>query len=190
MTSQALIDACREIYRTHKSAFDLVMEHGQQSLLAQAFEEFMREHPQLTATATRSETVFFLHKDWLLISGAQVADRRRWSTPFPVQFWFQLGEKKLQLRLEIGPVISDLTASRVELVQRFRAEYLTNGSKVSPTYTRVLTTSGKLPEDPTLDDVLAAMNELWAKWEANHGGPQRVKQIVSDWANRPTSEPI
>lgn len=179
VTSQALIDACREIYRAHKVALDLIIEHGQQSLLSLAFEDF-KSGKNLNATTTRSETLYFLHADWLDIKSALVADRKRWSTEFPVQFWFQLTDKKLQLRLEIGPV-SEVASSRENLVELFRKAYPGRGNRTSPSYTRVHTISKKLTEDPAVDDVLNAMNELWGKWEKEHGGVQRVQELINKW---------
>jgi hypothetical protein len=182
VTSQALVDACRELYRAHKIAFDLVMEHGQESLLALAFEQFVSSRSDLEAAAKRSETIFFLDKRWKSISKAAIADRKRWPHEFPVLFWFQQSEKKLQLRLEIGPMLSDYAAVRIKLVQLFKKEYQNGRTSASPIFTRVLTVSEKLPDDPTMEDVLAAMETLWDKWKNNHGGSELVKDLLSRWA--------
>lgn len=183
VTSQALIDACREIYRTHKSAFDLVVEHGQESLLAMALEQFLATRTTLEVAAKRTETAFFLDKSWKSIAKATKADRKRWPHEFPVLFWFQLEEKKLLLRLEIGPVIPDDADKRTKLVQLFKEKYQNIRANASSTYTRVLTMSERLPEDPTMDDVLDAMEKMWEKWTTDHGGPEQVKELVSILAN-------
>ncbi len=194
VTSQALIDACREVYRVHKKAFELVAEHGQQSVLALAFEQFVSDKHGLKSTATRSGTVFFLHEDWLLINKALVADRKRWSSEFPVLAWFQLGPKALHFRIEVGPLQPEAAEGRKALVESFRAAYGSSGKRESPTFTRVRTVNKKVPEDPTMEDVLAAMNELWDGWH-RAGGMGGVGQIVDDWAKRlpqmpPVAEPV
>ena len=96
VTSASLIDACREIYRTHKAAFDLVALHGQQSLVALAFEAFIADHPGLIAVHMRSGVVFFMSEAWRNIPNAQIADAKRWNSAFPVLFWFEQADKKLQ----------------------------------------------------------------------------------------------
>lgn len=181
MTSQALIDACREIYRTHKSAFDLVIEHGQESLLGMAFDQFLSKEPSLEAVARRTATVYFLAKDWKLLGRANKADKKRWPHELPVLFWFELKESKLLLRLEVGPIDSDNDGERKRLVDLFKTKFNTSRASSSSTYTRVLMMQQKLKEDPVVDDVLAAMNSLWKKWRNDYDGQDPVKDLLSRW---------
>lgn len=188
VTSPALIDACKKIYRTHKAAFELIIEHGQETPLAMAFQGFSTNHSELEATTNRAGIVFFLHKDWKSITNANVADRGRWSSDFPVLFWFRLRDKKLQLTLEVGPILQKAGNERDVLVKNLRTEYSSNREKTSLIFTRVLSMSASLEEDPSSDDVQEAMESLWNKLEKIHGGAQPVTDIVKAWAVKPPSD--
>lgn len=185
VTSQALIDACRELYREHKVAFDQVFEHGQQSFFGLAFQEFISNNPSLVDTVVRSDTAYFLERSWQEDPVTKVADRKRWPSVFPVIFWFKVGERKLHLRLEIGPIVPPYFASREFLVESFRKAYRTGGAKVSNTFTRILTISTDIPEvDPSMEEILEAMNKLWGKVNADHGGVKAVSDLVEEWKKK------
>lgn len=183
VTSQALIEACRELYAAHKPALELVMEHGHQSTLALAYEQFAAVHPELQLLTRQSWRVFFAHRPWLQLPHAQVALEKRWHCTFPILLWFELTERKLTLRLEIGPIVPEFADKRPGLVASLRSAFPGGGIKVSPTFTRMPPLAQTLPEDPTMEDVLAAMHALWNKLETNHGGLARVDQLIDEWAS-------
>lgn len=183
VTSQALIEACRELYSAHKAAFDLVMEHGQQSTLALAFEQFAAEHQELELLTRQANRLFFAHRAWLGLPHAQVAEKKRWHCTFPVLMWFELSERKLALRLEIGPFLPQFAEHRPSLVGIFRGAFPGGSNRVSPTYTRMPPISESVGEDPGMEDVLAAMGNLWRKLEKSHGGLARVDQLIEQWVS-------
>lgn len=189
VTSHALVEACRELYSAHKVALELVMEHGQQSTLAMAYEQFAAAHPELQQAARQANRVFFAHQPWLGLPQLQVAERKRWHCTFPVLFWFELTERKLLLRLEIGPVVPEFAGMRPGLVAIFRKAFPGGSSKPTATFTRMLPMTQGLPEDPGMEDVLTAMHELWRKLETSHGGLARVDQLIEDWGSSLRSAP-
>lgn len=159
------------------------MEHGHQSTLALAYEQFAAVHPELQLLTRQSWRVFFAHRPWLQLPHAQVALEKRWHCTFPVLLWFELTERKLTLRLEIGPIVPEFADKRPGLVASFRSAFPGGSSKVSPTFTRMMPLSEKLPEDPTMEDVLTGMQALWRKLETSHGGLARVDQLIEEWAS-------
>lgn len=182
VTSPALIEACREIYRAHKTAFDLVALHGEQSLVALAFARFAEDHPHLVTVHMRSRAVFFMSRAWRDIPLAQVADYKRWNATFPVLFWFEQDVQKLHFRMEVGPIAQELVKQREVLVQTLKESFNGAKGKVYPTYTRVRTKSEKLPEDPTVDDLHAAMQRAWKEWCGGTDGTTKLGEVVRDWA--------
>lgn len=178
MTSKTLIDACREIYRNHKNAFDLVIEHGQESLFGRAFDEFLSNQNNsenvLIPVARRTASAYFLPESWVNIANACIADRTGWQHEFPVLFWFELRGNSLKLRLEIGPINNQEV--RMALVDRFVGQYRNNRAN---RYTRVGHVQANLGEDPTVEDVLMSMNNLWDQW-----GPVQTEDVankVTEW---------
>lgn len=183
--SQALIDACKSIYQQHRTAFDLVVEHGQEPILAQAFEQFVQSSNKgLSSTAVRSNTAFFLFKDWLRISDFPQADRKRWTSTFPVMMWFEVGNKRLHLRLEIGPFID--VANRASVVEQLRLKLDPNsstqprgkGKGKGGTYTRIATFRTSIPEDPEAGDLVEGMEKLWKEAD-RHKWNEVVQQVFT-----------
>lgn len=169
VTPPELIEACRSIYAQHRAALDLIFEHGHESALGQAFDLFSAEASGATPlklTAARSTTAFFLFESWLKIAGHPLADRRRWTSTFPVLLWFEVQSKKMNLRAEVGPFI-DPTAKASFLAQ-FPSGWIETKSKAGGKgiFTRVKRTSTVLPEDPTSEDLYEAMKKLWSDSKA------------------------
>lgn len=166
VSSEALISACKRIYQQHRAALDLILEHGQEPLLAQAFDEFLRNgHLGLQAVAERSNTVHFVCSSWLRIEGFPEADRKRWSTNFPVKLWFEWAAKKLFLRVEVGPFLNP-SEDRAVLIRRLRERWgestpKAGGKGNGETYTRITRFTASVPEDPTVEELAQAMEKAW-----------------------------
>lgn len=180
--SQALIDACKSIYQQHRTAFDLVVEHGQEPVLALAFDQFVQASGLgLRSTAVRSNTAFFLFEEWLQISGFPQADRKRWTSTFPVLMWFEVGTKKMHLRLEVGPLID--FAKRPLVVQGLQSKLepdkpQARGKGKGDIYTRIATFRTSIPEDPEAVDLVEAMEKLW-KEAIRHQWKEVVRQLLT-----------
>ncbi len=190
VASQALIEACRELYSAHKAALHLVMEHGEQSTLALAYEQFAAVHPELVLLTRQANRLFFAHKGWLELPRAQVAEKKRWHCTFPVLMWFELAEKKLFLRLEIGPFLPEFAEERPSLVAIFRGAFPGGSNRDSPTFTRMRPLSESVGEEPSMEDVLAVMCNLWRKLESSHGGIARVDLLIQQWVSGLERQPV
>jgi hypothetical protein len=166
MASQDLIDACKQIYRQHRVAIDLLIQYGQESQLSEAFKQFKESHPQLKETAVRSNTVFFLFESWQKISNYPRADRKQyaWSSDFPILLWFETKGRNLYLRLEVGPFQDVSLRSHVvkDLQTKLGDKKLKEGGKGNgANYTRIITKTTSVPDDPTVDDLSKAMETVW-----------------------------
>jgi hypothetical protein len=171
MASEELIAACRRIYAQHRTAFNLIMEHGQVSVLAEAFQSFQADHANLAIVAVRKDVAVFVESTWLDIPGFQIADTTtRWEPPCPVKYWFQLDRNKLRLFLEVGPPKSESGFRRPDFVKALGGSVNRNGRGL---YTRVLRQEIKLPEDADIDTVRSTMDKLWNQM----GGPVREKAV-------------
>lgn len=96
---------------------------------------------------------------------------------------FELSEKKLALRLEIGPFLLEFADERPSLVAIFRGAFPGGGSRVSPTFTRMPPLSESVGEEPSMEEVLAGMGNLWRKLESSHGGLARVDHLIEQWVS-------
>jgi hypothetical protein len=161
--SQDLIDACRKIYQQHRLAIDLIVEHGQVSMLSEAFGLFCNSTPGIQpAGGGNASRVTFIADRWLEVQGFQIADRRRWGAPCPVQCWFRLAETKLQLRLEVGPVEDGGSFDRTAFIEQLRNELNEKSDrKITSIYTRVRLRSTSVTDDGDVEELAQKMSKLW-----------------------------
>jgi len=165
--STKIIDACKKIYRDHKLAFDLIVRHGQVSSLVAAFDQLKHGvHRDFEQEAVRSDTVFFLLNEWKTSLGLlHEAPKGAWPSTYPVLLWFKQNGDKLWLTLEVGPFKSDAKPERARFIAEMRkqlqiAQPLPGGKGNGDTYTRVKTESVKVGEDPSVEDLVTAMEGL------------------------------
>jgi hypothetical protein len=170
MASEELISACRRIYTQHRAAFNLIMEHGQVSVLAEAFQSFQSERPNLAVQAVRQDVAIFVESSWLELPAFQIADTSRWEPTCPIKYWFQLGDERLRLFLEVGPAKSESGFRRPEFVQALGGRV---GRRGGGFYTRIHRREGRLPMDADIDTVKSMMDDLWQQI----GGPQLEKTV-------------
>lgn len=192
VASQALIEACKSIYQQHRTAVDLLVQYGQESQLSQAFDQFISaKGGQLETTALRSNTATFLFGDWLKIPNFPEADRKRWSSTFPVVLWFAVGVKGVYLRLEVGPFVE--AEKRQPIVDALREKLKSANSRTRKkgagnTYTRIVTFSTSISEDPEVGELVDAMEKLWQTAE-QHQLKETVRGVLTSIAAPPPPIP-
>lgn len=165
VASQALIDACKALYKQHRTAIDLVVTHGQQSALKEAFLRFADGKPIETASV-RSTTVYFFCSSWGY-EGHPNAVTGAWPSNLPVLLWFQIDAKRVFLRLEVGPFEgTDGGTLRAALVDSLRKSFGVKGNAKDTsiaTFTKISKWEEKLAGEPDEDLLFAAMEKLWKK---------------------------
>ncbi len=163
VASQALIDACKALYKQHRTAIDLVITHGQQSALKEAFLRFADGKP-ITTASVRSTTVYFFFSSWAF-DGHLNATTGAWPSTLPVLLWFQLDAGRLFLRLEVGPFEGNASGKqRAALVEDLRNSFGVKGNAKdtsTATFTRIMKWEEPLADEPDEDMLLSAMESLW-----------------------------
>jgi hypothetical protein len=184
VVSDAMVDACRQIYKNHKTALDLIFDHGQVSELEAAFGMLISDNEQYKALeikSNRSETLFFFDSKWMNeFKNFLVADSNRWKIKFPVHYWFTVKPKKLYLRLEVGPFIEASGADRVAFVQNLRTELGVKEKAVGGSvYTRIKTINIAISEDRTIEELKIAMENLCKMMEVENVNKALNKAIAN-----------
>lgn len=180
VTDETLIEACRSIYAKHRSALDLIIKHGQVSLVREAAQRFLKKTTELhDAGGGNSLRVNMVGSAWKDISSFRVADTSRWGHPFPLQFWFRLDERKsmLNLHIEVGPVREDATATfnRSDLVEKLRTVFNVHGDRrVTNTYTSIKRYSKQVKNADDISNIEEAMETLWNN---DFGGSDKLECI-------------
>jgi hypothetical protein len=165
VVTDELIQACKQIYLNHKAAIDLIIEHGVESPVSQAFKEFFENKKQLSALSIRSNSAYFVFRDWDINTWALRAVKLYgWRFDFPVMLWFDLSKpKKLLLHVEVGPVQSDNAALRSHLIKSLRKLLKIDDAQHGSTFTRVIKFEVVVPEYPTQQELCSAMEFAFDK---------------------------
>jgi hypothetical protein len=184
VVSDAMVDACRQIYKNHKTALDLIFDHGQVSELEAAFNMLISDNEKyktLEIKNNRSESLFFFDSKWINeFKDFLVADSNRWKIKFPVHYWFTVKPKKLYLRLEVGPFLEGGGADRAAFVQTLRTELgVKEKSAGGSVYTRIKTINIAISEDRTIEDLKTGMENLWKMMDAESVNSALKKAIVN-----------
>lgn len=165
MPSKELVDACRQLYRQHRAALDLIYEHGVESMLDQSYAEFRRTRADLSpALLSRKGFLSFVPSNWSDMPGFDVADtsKSKWELACPIKFWFQTTEQKVYLKLEVGPVDGTKGFDRADFVKRLRIAFGENPTKrKGDSFTRVWNKSVNLDADAGVDELAECLVKLW-----------------------------
>lgn len=163
MPSKELIDACKQIYRQHRAALDLIYQHGSESLLDYAYQDFHGKHAELSdALLSRKDYLSFVPHSWTAIEGFAVADRSRWEAACPIKFWFRANDTHVYLKLEVGPVQEGARFDRSRFVAELRQEFNVRESKrQGEIYTRILSKKEKFDQDSDAADLAVLLEKLW-----------------------------
>ena len=181
MASPELIQACRQIYIKHRAAIDLIIEHGQQTTLASAFDQFAEKRPGIEKFGLRSNVVFFQHQSWLHLPGRPQACRETiWTSDFPVRFWFRLENARLSLVLEVGPLLNPSSEQSWNQLVQMIGQRFEGKSPRGAKYTRVKRYDIPLSDDASVDEVAEAMERAWSKLGGDKA-PELVSAAVQAW---------
>lgn len=171
MVDDEIIELCRRIYRTHREAIELIVEHGISSPVLSACGEFVARHVDIAFKPIyRGRSVWFLPKDLLEAQRAVRPGWRHLDPTVPVCWRFDVSRSKprIKLVLEVGPIADP--AFRLELIRRFHEAKLKGaerGLRDDAKYTRLWTESGTIPNDEDgepLDDpegIAEVAAKLW-----------------------------
>ncbi len=178
VVDKKLIEACQSIYAKHRTALNLIIEHGQISLLREASDRFLIATPELEiVSGGGNKRILLIVKEWKKISAFNVADTALWACECPLQLWFYADEKKstLSLVLEMGPVREDTDFDREAFIIKLRNELRLSNKAISKTYTRIQRYDKSNVDLDDIDSIIKAMESLWASF----GGRSKLEKIDS-----------
>jgi hypothetical protein len=99
-------ELCRQIYKSHKAAIDLIVEHmpDQQQELADQLAGRIAEYPDIAIVRHIKSYVDFVPKEWRYIPEFSVGVGLGSHGPFTITFQFYNSRDRLTLYLTLGPV--------------------------------------------------------------------------------------
>jgi len=191
MQDLELVQLCKTIYRKHRDAIDLVVQHGASSQVLEGCEEVVKQLGDLEFYTRTSSSVWFLTSEMAkaqreILTGWSFLTRR-----FPVMCWFHYRKKvgKLQLSMEVGPLEDhDLRAKLLTSIKE--AGFKVPDAAIDPSekrkFTRILTEVKRLKrnEQGEPDDSPEYVKEVAeALWEKAWGEGKKIVGVLEsfDW---------
>ena len=159
---------CKEIYRKHKDAIDLIVEWGATSEFEAIAENFMSEHKNLTRLCLTPRALWFIPKVW---EKKMPPCSNRWTfllEPYPVACWFAFRSKRSSIGFVIEVGSMENSAKRLQLIKAFQGEGFKIGKKAfrsESKYTRVYSSYRRIPDIDDQDEIRKHIDELWKKSE-------------------------
>lgn len=166
MQDEEIVKICKEIYRTHKDAIDLIVKWGATSQFGVVAESFISDNNNLFQLAVRPISVWFIPKEW---KKEMLPCSNRWtflSEPYPVACWFVFRQKRSKVGFVIEVGSMEDSKKRLKLINAFQDKGFKIGKKAfrpEAKYTRVHSIYRSLsdPDDP--EEMEKQINELWKK---------------------------
>jgi hypothetical protein len=169
MNDKDLVSLCKQIYRKHREAIDLIIQHAESNNVLEACSEVINELCRPAYNETDANRAWFLPSEW---AKYLVPRTSGWSLPktWAVLWWFryQRDSPKLQLSLELGPCDdSKLRLKIIRMAEEAGFDFNKSAFNEDSKYTRILTVTTKLDTDelgvPSPGDVKAKAKELWER---------------------------
>ena len=183
MQDEEIVKLCKEIYRKHKDAIDLIVEWGATSQFGVVAESFISDNNNVSQLAVRPTSVWFIPKEW----GKKIPPcSNRWtflSEPYPVACWFVFRQKvsKVGIVIEVGSM--EDSEKRLKLINAFQDEGFKIGKKAfrpEAKYTRVHSIYRSLTNP---DDAEEMQNQIIRLWDKSQQALDLTTKIVDsfDW---------
>lgn len=160
-----IAELCRRIYRRHRQAMDLIIEHrpDRQGEVADLLREFVYQRPDLELDHAAKQKIQFAVRAWdtdANLSGYGWTESGR-----VLLFEFYNGPKQVEMKLHIGPGAEDLRRRLFEMATRrgdpFKVPRTNLMKKYNAIYSKTLA-NGTFLEEAELRDV---EQKLRAGWE-------------------------
>ena len=183
MQDEELVDLCKQIYRKHREAIDLVVQHGAASKVLDICQETVKSQVNPDYIHVARKRVWFVTKE---MANAQKPVLTGWPflpARYPIAWWFFYGKKrgKIQLTLEVGPVDnSELRIKLLTFINNSGFNIRDKGFRKEAKFTRIYTITKTLrtDDDGEVDDGDEYIKELTkSMWNKAYSETSHVVDI-------------
>ncbi len=190
MQDTELSDLCRDIYRKHRQAIDLIVEYGAVSDISGAMEAQLRSEIDCEFIALRTNQAWFLPKS--LGASLPTQEGGWWFLPRRVPLIYRAGlnrnKQSFHMIFEIGPMDDDDVRLRLaETVQAAGFKVGKKGLSGDAKFTRILRINHKAliddgEPDYSSEAVEAAVTAMWNKVSKD---AEKLEEILKnfDWSS-------
>lgn len=161
MEDKEIKQLCKNIYKEHKEAIDLIWEYAEETAFEESAQEFIQSiGAQKIHIDGRS--AWFMPKE-LEINLAKVGEES-WCQNYPFAFWFTAQEEKLGIILEVRPFgSSSLRQSFLSHLKNYGFTIHERSFKPGAKYTRIFTKYPKFDDWDNKESIIQKMDDLYTK---------------------------
>ncbi|NQT03011.1 MAG: PD-(D/E)XK nuclease family protein [Planctomycetes bacterium] len=183
MQDEQIINLCKEIYRKHKDAIDLIVEWGANSQFEAAAESFINDNPDLIPLYFGPRRLWCIPKKWEIILSPCSNRWKHLPKPYPIVCWFSFRQKvsKIGFVIEIGSM--ENSDERLRLVEAFiKEDFKVSKKALRPEaiYTRVHSVYRSFSDPDDQDDLRKCIDETWKKSQPQLESTTRIIENF-DW---------
>lgn len=184
VTDSTVKDLCREIYRKHKKAIDLIFEYRQDHMggMYDYLASLIDNDVTLARCEEKRNATSFLPVSWL--SWMPISDDRTWvSKGWLLLFWFEIDDRGVRVVLCIGP--GDRATAKVclEAAQNNKPPFNPQRKEVSKKWNRIFTNTIVPTHVVSSGDISQTIAEFEAAWP-------RIRNTLIPQMERTISEAI
>lgn len=179
MQDESLVELCKNIYRKHREAIDLVVEYGMTSMFLQAAEDILGVDEKYETLYSSPSQIWFLPDSWKILvpeNGIMWTFLKR---PVSVCCWFVYSKGTLYSHFEVCKM--DDPSLRLKCVKSLKAAGFTLGKRAfldQATYSRFYGKTVKINDETDYDEMHSAIEKLLRKAKDEFPKVEKVFQTV------------
>jgi len=152
---------CKEIYRDHKEALDLIYEYAEDTDFEESAKEFIQS---INATQIHidGKSAWFMPKKFE--EYLEKVGEEKWCQNLPFAFWFTAQEGKLGIIIEVRPFVSvSLRQNFLNHLKNHNFNIHDRSFKLGAKYTRIFTKYPRFEDWDNKESIIQKMAELYEK---------------------------
>ena len=165
MQDDRLINLCKEIYKRHKDAIDLINQYGVANQFIAAAEDFMSENKDtLEQLCIRPYAMWFIPRAWGNNMPQNSTTAAHLSKPYPIVCWFSFREDVSKAGFVIEIMGMEDGEKRRELIDAFNNNGFKIGKKAflpGSRYTRVHSMYSRFDDPDDKEEIKRHLDKLW-----------------------------
>jgi len=161
MDDDKLTKLCKDIYKEHKEALDMIFSiiRIDDSAFGPSKEQFLTVNPDTSLTWDGSDALWFLPK---ALSKIPKVGNPSWNDGYPVGLWFKKNSDAIGFIVEVGPF--DVAEQRVEFMkhlEKFGFKIKGVAKTLDSKYSRIFSKYLKVNDWSNQEQILELMNDLY-----------------------------
>jgi hypothetical protein len=162
MEDKKIKQLCKEIYKDHKEALDLIYEYAEDTDFEESASEFI-QNINAQEIYIDGKSAWFMPKEFKKY--LKKVGEEKWCENLPFAFWFMVQEEKLGIIIEVRPFVSaSLRQNFLKHLKNHDINIHDYSFKAGAKYTRIFTKYPRFEDWDNKESIIQKMDELYKKF--------------------------